>query len=67
MIFRNAYENLHHWEPVVLMATAPRMGPRIWGLELSTYGSNVSSSVVEESGREITLDGKDLRAYFSEL
>lgn len=67
MIFRAAYQKLPHLEPVVLMATAPMMGLRIWSLKLSTDGSSISLSVLEESRREITLDGKDLRAYFSEL
>jgi len=67
LMFRQAYQEIPHFEPVVLMVAAPQMEPRVKAFVLSTDGSTLD--ILKDGGSkwEVSLDGIDPLTYFSEL
>lgn len=61
LMFRDNYEHVPHFEPVLLVAEGPRMEPRFEGLVLEIDGAGVT--IVSAPDAEITLDGIEPLTY----
>ena len=66
LIFKSAYREIPHIEPVVLMVAAPGMETRVQAFVISTNGFTVEMAEVDGQEYRVSLDGEDPLTYFRE-